>query len=84
MEERTDGKRCTLTCGKVVIAVAVTANQREETTMEIKIATISDKGTVYAKPETEVKDASSPALKKANEKASEAVAEYWKKVGFKP
>jgi hypothetical protein len=52
--------------------------------MEIKIATISDKGTVYAKPETEVKDASSPALKKANEKASEAVAEYWKKVGFKP
>jgi len=52
--------------------------------MEIKIATVNDKGTVYAKPEAEIKDASSPALKRANEKASEAVAEYWKKVGFKP
>jgi len=31
-----------------------------------------------------LQDASSPALKRANEKASEAVAEYWRKVGFKP
>ena len=31
-----------------------------------------------------LQDASSPALKRANEKAGEAVAEYWKKVGFRP
>jgi len=31
-----------------------------------------------------LQDASSPALKRANENASEAVAEYWRKVGFKP
>ena len=30
-----------------------------------------------------LQDASSPALKRANEKAGEAVAEYWKKVGFR-
>jgi hypothetical protein len=54
--------------------------------MEIKIATVGDNGTVYAKPETktESRDVSGPALSRANEKASEAVAEYWKSIGFKP
>ena len=29
-------------------------------------------------------DASGPALSRANEKASQAVADYWKSIGFKP
>ena len=49
--------------------------------MEIKIATVGDNGTVYDKPEP--KTEKSP-LETANEKASQAVAEYWKSIGFKP